>query len=56
MTMSYRMSKKSNPRVTVRLPDPALAKLDRLAVRVTPKGESPNRSRAIRNLIEKEKI
>lgn len=45
-----------NSRVTIRLPDPALDKLDKIARKVTPKGSEPNNSAAIRSLIEKEKL
>lgn len=50
------MPKKRNSRVTVRLPEPALDKLEKIAKRVAPKGSEPNASMAIRNLIEKEKL
>jgi hypothetical protein len=56
MSYDVRQMKKRNQRVTVRLSEPALDKLDRIAKRVTPKGTEPSASAAIRNLIEKEKV
>lgn len=48
--------KRRSKRITVRLPDPTAAKLERIARKVTPKGTEPNTAAAIRNLIEKEKL
>lgn len=45
---------KPNQRVTVRLPETALIKLDKIAKKAAPKGTKPNKSVAIRLLIEKE--
>lgn len=59
LTLSDKLAstmKRTNKRITVRLPETSMQKLERIARKVAPRGSQPNSSAAVRNLIEKEKL